>query len=155
MRQDRNLFGNNFVVPKGRINKNIDDWIDKAYELNKTTIDSKTGGIRAGSKAWFRDTVKSYIREDGMTPSEAVKYVGRSEVFRSRAERQLENVWQGLRKNPQAWRRFKHAAGISNLGQVDWNDLDYARGETNQFVYAGKVLIDITDSPYEIRFTII
>lgn len=87
MKQDRNLFGNNFQVPKGRVNKNIDDWIDKAYELNKEKIDSKTGGIRAGSKAWFRDTVNSYIREDGMTPSEAVKYVGKSEVFRTKAER--------------------------------------------------------------------
>lgn len=155
MKQDRNLFGNNFQVPKGRVNKNIDDWIDKAYELNKEKIDSKTGGIRAGSKAWFRDTVNSYIREDGMTPSEAVKYVGKSEVFRTKAERQLENVWTGIRKNPQTWRRFKNAAGISNLGQVDWNELDYARGETGQFVYAGKVLIDIENSPYEIRFTII
>lgn len=155
MRQDRNLFGYDFQVPRGRINKNVDDWIDKAYELNKQMIDSKTGGIKAGSKAWFRDTVKSYIREDGMTPAEAVKYVGKSEVFRSRAERQLENVWSGIRKNPKTWNRFKKYAGISNLSQVNWQDMDYARGETNKFVYAGKVLIDITDSPYEIRFTLI
>lgn len=155
MKQQRNLFGHDFVVPKGRINKNIDEWIDKAYELNKYVVDSQTGGIKAGSKAWFRDTVKSYINEDGMTPSEAVKYVGKSEVFRTRAERQLENVWRGVRKNPQTWNRFKRYAGISNLSQVDWNDLDYARGETNKFVYAGRVLIDLRNSPEEIIFTIL
>ena len=155
MKQQRNLFGNDFVVPRGRINKNIDEWIDKAYELNKQLIDSKTGGIKAGSKAWFRDTVKSYIREDNMTPGEAVKYVGKSEVFRSRAERQLENIWRGIRKDPQTWNRFKKYAGISNLGQVEWNEMDYARGETNKFVYMGRVLIDVRNSPEEIIFTLL
>lgn len=50
-----------------------------------------------------------------MTPSEAVKYVGKSEAIRTKAERQLENAWRGLRKDSDAWRRFKRAAGISNL----------------------------------------
>lgn len=40
MKQQKNLFGHEFVVPKGRINKNIDEWIDKAYELNKYVVDS-------------------------------------------------------------------------------------------------------------------
>lgn len=85
-----------------------------------------------------------------MTPSEAVKYVGRSEAIRTKVERQLENAWRGLRKDQNAWRRFKKAAGIANLDQVEWDQLDYTRGDFGAFVYGGRVIIDLRNSPEEI-----
>lgn len=139
-----------FKLPAGRRNKNIDEWLARVYENNKSEIDYKVNGRigRATSKDWFINTAHEYINE-GMDAAEAVNYIKRTELFTDKATRLRRNAWEGLKADKTAYNSFKRAVGITRQDQIDWDALKYVGDGTYQY---GNLLIIYNNSPFEISF---
>lgn len=133
-------------MPRGRPNKDKREYFARVYEMNKMLIENRVGDIPAGGKEWFIDTAMSYMKYDHMSASEAAKYVGKTEAFRTRTERKLENMWTGLRKDQKTWSTFKKVAKLSNMSQVKWSNVSILE-QDKVFLYGGNTVILSHNSP--------
>lgn len=118
-----------FDIPSGRVNKDLRKWAQKAYLLNKETIDDVINriGIKAGPEEWFVQAVTAVVREQKITPKEAVQQIGHSVGFVSREDVNRENLARNLTSNADLWNIFKKEARIKNKNQFDIDRFEWIR----------------------------
>lgn len=128
--------------------KNEKAWLDAVYRKNKNLIDSALSGVREKSKkSVFIQLIKERKETKGETLFQAVRRIGRTDVFTTRKERAQENIFNAIKKEKDLYKIFRKSVGWKekiDLSKFSWDydDKVYKYGDT---------VIDISDSPYEIH----
>lgn len=119
-----------------RYGKSVDAWLDDVYEANKTLINDRVEPTESkSSREVFKDTVFSYIEEDGLKPFQALKTVSNSDFLSSRAERGRENLISAMKKDKNVFNDFRKKIGWSE--KIDLNKFEWDKAN-KQYVYRGK-----------------
>ena len=91
--------------------KSTKHYLDAVYRANKSLIDAKLPSTDfLSSKSLFKDWVRSYMRE-GKSLSQSIKTLSKSEIFVTRKERLVSNLFAGLRKDKEAFKNFRLSIG--------------------------------------------
>lgn len=146
-------------LPPGRVNKDIDAYLDRVYEHNRTLFDQMQATINARSMipaARIRDmkklvveNIKGYLEMTHGDIKEAVKAFGRSADFYTKQERRMKWVESHLRENPQLFDEFRRAYGWNK--KVDWDNMRMDDAYT--FVLGGVVIAFPRDSKGNVIIT--
>ena len=143
-------------VPTGRVNKNIDEYIRRAYQLNKGVVQEAVREFNEGPNLFgtfidpyefFSEEVKARI-DSRTSVQDAIKEFGRTEAFITKAERRLYNAQQGITSEREAYNAFRRVWGWQK--KIDWTQLK--RTEDPNVYVMGHVLIDFRNSPVRIIF---
>lgn len=145
-------------LPRGARGKDIDKYLDRVYEYNKSAIDAldEEGlfGTRVEGKELFKEEIKMYLKRNHLgieDAGDAIKAFGRTELFYSRTERRVENAIGAIRKNPEVYNRLRRAWGWNR--KLDWNA--FTPTEDKDVYVMGNLMINFKNSPFEIIITII
>lgn len=130
--------------------KSVDHWLDSVYRKNKKYIDSKLEGFK-NKKASFKQAVKGYMEEDGLSPEASLKAVEKSTLFTPVYERMRKNLIEGM-KSHDVYKDFRNL-NRSVSGKFLRLDMDRFNWDEEQGVYyytttEGKIIvIEIINSP--------
>lgn len=146
-------------MPAGRPDKDIDKYIDRIYmknkalidvtinDINKATQDYRMGPGIGSPQAWFKHTVKDFLRESKkFTIKDAIEHIGQSSDYFSKNERSLQNISRAIRSD-ENFKRFRKIIGYK---EIDWNQLVYKESTDTAtiFVY-GNIRIE---APYDSKY---
>lgn len=127
--------------------KTTEAWIDAVYRNNKEAIDRELSVDGKSGKRIFKQMVNEYI-DEGMSPTKAVKTVARSTLFTSVKERLLNNFYEGLKSDQEAYKTFRELTKEKgkytkfDTEKLSWNPQDKV------YIYNGVVVISFQNSPY-------
>lgn len=121
-------------------------WIDAVYRKNKQAIDSALGAVREKNKKKVFNTLLKERMDKGETLYQAVRRIGRTDVFSSRKERAQENILSAIKKDKETFRVFRLSVGWKEKIDTSKFVWDY---EDKVYRY-GNTVIDVRTSPYEI-----
>lgn len=127
--------------------KSKDAWLDAVYRSNKETIDKELGFDGKSGKKIFKQMVNEYISE-GMSPTKAVKTIARSTIFTTTKERLINNFYEGLKGDKEAYKAFRELTKEKgrytkfDTEKLVWN------AEDRTYIYNSMVIISFQNSPY-------
>lgn len=121
-------------------------WIDAVYRKNKQAIDSALDAVREKNKKKVFNTLLKERMDKGETLYQAVRRIGRTDVFSSRKERAQENILSAIKKDKKTFRVFRLSVGWKEKIDTSKFVWDY---EDKVYRY-GNTVIDVRTSPYEI-----
>lgn len=139
-------------MPTGRVNKDINEYIDRIYKTNKNLIDGAVNrvnevyagygyGIDIVPDKWFKETVKRYMKQEKSTVKEAVEMIGRGTDFLSPEERGLNNIVKAIRNEG----NFKRFRKLLKYQEIDWNKLEVDPNNKRAYIYGGNLVIEAPD----------
>jgi hypothetical protein len=147
-------------MPAGRANADLDKYLDRIFEQNRTTIQEAVdkinndpanipgwGGINA--KKWFKANMEAHMERTGDDVKKALEKLGRTEMFLTRTERRLNNIEKAIRSNPELLRQLRMVNGWRN--KLDWDSLSIT--QDSNIYRMGNIVIDFRNSPVEVIFT--
>lgn len=128
--------------------KNEKAWLDAVYRNNRELIESALSGVReTNKKKIFVQLIQERRDVKGETLYQAVRRIGKTDVFSSKKERAQENILNAIKREKDIFKTFRKVTG--------WNekiDVTKFRWDYDDKVYKyGDVVIDISNSPYEIN----
>lgn len=149
-------------MPAGRANADLDKYLDRIFEQNRSTIQEAVdkinndpanipgwGGISA--KKWFKANMEAHMEKTGDDVKKALEKLGRTEMFLTRTERRLNNIEKTIRSNPELLRQLRMANGWRN--KLDWDQLSIT--QDNNIYRLGNIVIDFNNSPVEVVISVV
>ena len=130
--------------------KSTEGWLDAVYRNNKAIIDKELAGVSGKSpKTVFKKIIGEYM-EEGMSSTKAMKTLARSTIFTTEKERLLNNFYEGLKGDKDAYKEFreltKEKGRYSKFdpNKLVWNKVDKV------YTYNDSVIISYENSPFGI-----
>lgn len=126
--------------------KTQEDYLGAVYDKNPIIGEKKL------SKKNFVELVKAYKENEEISVTKAIKKVANTRTFTPSWERAIDNFVEGLKKNyPGAVKALStsirdekgHFTGFKK-SELKWDS------DRRAYVYMGKIMIDITNSPQQI-----
>lgn len=149
---------NKIKLPPGRVNKDIDAYIDRVYDYNRAMFEKMRDEINARSmfeaarirdmRKLVRQNIKGYLDITHGDVREAIRAFGRSGDFYTKQERRTKWVESHIRENEELLRDFRRAYGWQK--KINWNDLRMEDAYT--FSIAGIIISLPRDSKGVIQF---
>lgn len=128
--------------------KNEKAWLDAVYRKNKVLIDSALSEVReTNKKKIFIQLIKERKETRGETLYQAVRRIGKTDVFSSKKERAQENILNAIKREKDIFKTFRKSVGWKKKIDTTKFRWDYDDG-----VYKYEnVVIDVSNSPHEIN----
>lgn len=149
---------NKLKLPPGRVNKDVDAYIDRVYEYNKELFEKMRDEANARSmfetarirdmKKLVRENIKGYLDMTHGDVREAVLAFGRSADFYTKQERRIKWVESHIRKNEELLKEFRKVYGWQK--KVLWDELRMEDAYT--FTLGGVIIALPRDSKGNIQF---
>lgn len=130
--------------------KNTNTWLNAVYRNNKELIDSKL--ITTGKEkplTTFKRIVGEYI-DEGFTPTKALRTLEKTEIFTSKKERLVTNMYNSLKGDKTAYKQFRNLTREhGRFTEIDMGAFVYDKDQ-GIYIYQNKVAISFRNSPYGI-----
>lgn len=149
---------NKLKLPPGRVNKDVDAYIDRVYEYNKELFEKMRDEANARSmfetarirdmKKLVRENIKGYLDITHGDVREAILAFGRSADFYTKQERRIKWVESHIRKNEELLKEFRKVYGWQK--RVLWDELRMEDAYT--FTLGGVIIALPRDSKGNIQF---
>lgn len=145
-------------LPPGRVNKDVDAYIDRVYEYNKGLFEAMRDEVNARTmipaarirdmRALVRENIKGFLDVSHGDVREAVRAFGRSADFYTKQERRTLWVEHHIRSNQELLNEFRRVYGWSK--KIAWDELRMEDAYT--FNIAGIIIALPRDSKGNIKF---
>lgn len=133
--------------------KSTDAWLDAVYRNNKARIDFEMPNVK-NKKASFKNAVKGYIEEDGLSPEKSLEALENSTIFTPESIKFAKNVVEGLKSN-KMYSQFKKMVRTKEgkFANIELQSFKYDREQGAYMYYSPNgtiIVIQISNSPEEI-----
>lgn len=145
-------------LPPGRVNKDVDAYIDRVYEYNKELFEKIRDDVNARSmiptarirdmKKLVKENIKGFMDMAHGDVREAVKAFGRSADFYTKQERRTKWVESHIREHEELLKEFRRVYGWQK--KIAWDELRIEDAYT--FSIGGVIISLPRDSKGNIKF---